>query len=285
MQEIQPAILHRRLSEYFAGHHYDGLFTASLDHSPTEQIVGEEWHTSALILSAAVEHSALAHELAKVANPLTCKLTKWTRANSHYKKRFFANFLPSLDRHRVMVFAISATEPSIVASEAHFIAELADPQYYRRHELDGRTRVSIGPFTNARAGEKHNVDISENQAPMVLFIVHFLRRMHQEVQAALSVDVQTYVTWNFIADKPPNGAEGAFNKALEMLLGLANTRGALRWGYFHQGDQVETDLLADNVAGLLNEIMRVPERYHGQFGEVVRSAAAGLFYWECWSQA
>jgi hypothetical protein len=71
MPEIEPATLHRKLSEYLAGHHYDGLFIASLDHSPTEQLIGEKWHTSALILSAAVEHSALAHELGKIANPLT----------------------------------------------------------------------------------------------------------------------------------------------------------------------------------------------------------------------
>ena len=66
-----------------------------------------------------------------------------------------------------------------------------------------------------------------------------------------------------------------------MLLGLSNSRGALRWGYFLQGDEVETDLLADNVAGLLNEIMRVPERYTAQFGESTQNSA-GLFYWERW---
>jgi len=280
MPEIEPATLHRKLSEYLAGHHYDGLFIASLDHSPTEQLIGEKWHTSALILSAAVEHSALAHELGKIANPLTCKLTKWTRANSHYKKRFCASLMSSLDRHRVMILAISATEQSIVASEEHFIKELGGSQFYRRHVLDGRTRVSIGPLVNARTGEKHNVELPENQAPMVLFIVHFLTRMHQEVQVALSADTPMCVTWNFFADKPPNGAGGAFNGALEMLLGFSNPGGALRWGYFLQGDEVETDLLADNVAGLLNEIMRVPERYPRQFGEIGQNAA-GLFYWEC----
>ena len=274
-------MLHRRLREYFAGHHYDGLFIASLDHSPTEQLIGEKWHTSALILSAAVEHSALAHELGQIANPLTCKLIKWTRANSHYKKRFCASLMSSLHRHRVMVFAISATEPLIAASEQHFINELGASQCYRRHVLDGRIRVSIGPFVNARTGEKHDVELSGNQAPMVLFIAHFLRRMHEEVQVALSGDAAMCVTWDFLADKPPNGAGGAFNRALEMLLGLSNPRGALRWGYFHQGDEVETDLLADNLAGLLNEVMLVPQRYPQQFGESVQNAA-GLFYWEHW---
>jgi hypothetical protein len=282
MLETEPAALHLRLREYFAGHRYDGLFIAFLDHSPTEQLIGEKWHTSALILSAAVEHSALADELAQVANPLTCKLTKWVRANSHYKKRFYDNLMSGLGRHRVMMFAISATEPSIAASEVHFIKDLGGSQCYRRYVRDGRTRVSIGPLVNARTGEKHSVELSGNQAPMVLFIAHFLRRMHQEVQGGLSVDAPMYVTWNFFADKPPNGAEGAFDRALGMLLGLSDPRGALRWGYFLQGDKVETDLLADNVAGLLNEMMRAPERYSGQFGEIAQDAA-GLFYWECWT--
>jgi hypothetical protein len=281
VQQIEPSTLHRSLSEYFAGHHYDALFIASLDHSPTEQLIGRGWHTSALILSAGVEHSALAHELSQIANPLTRKLTKWTCANSHYKERFCASLMSRLNLHRVMVFAISAKEPSIAASEEHFIKELGGTQHYRRHVLDGRARVSIGPLVNARTGEAHTVELPGNQAPMVLFIAHFLRRIHQEMHLALSTRAPMCVTWNFFADKPPNGPGGAFDKALAMLLGLSNPGGALRWGYFLEGDEVETDLLADNVAGLLNEIMRVPQRYPRRFGETAQKAA-GLFYWERW---
>ena len=220
MQQIEPSTFHRSLSEYLSGYHYDGLFIASLDHSPTEQLIGRAWHTSALILSAGVEHSALAHELGQIANPLTCKLTKWSRANSHYKQRFWAGLMSRLNRHRVMVFAISAMEPSIAASEEHFIKELGGTQCYQRNLRDGRARVSIGPFVNARTGEKHTVELPGNQAPMVLFIAHFLRRIHQEVHVALSAHTPTWVTWNFFADKPPNGPGGAFDRALAMLLGF-----------------------------------------------------------------
>jgi hypothetical protein len=133
VQQIEPSTLHRRLSEYFAGHHYDGLFIASLDHSSTEQLIGSGWHTAALILSAEVEHSALAHELGQIANPLTRKLTKWTRAYSHYKERFCASLMSKLKLRRVMVFAISAKEPSIAASEEHFIS------YFGVGKFDGGT--------------------------------------------------------------------------------------------------------------------------------------------------
>jgi len=57
-----------------------------------------------------------------------------------------------------MVFAISAMEPTIAASEEHFIKELGGTQHYRRHELDGRARVFIRPLVNARTGEKHTVE-------------------------------------------------------------------------------------------------------------------------------
>jgi hypothetical protein len=282
VKEIDPSNLHRVLRQYFGSHHYDGLFTASLDHSPTEQLIGKDWHTSALILSAAVEHSAPAQELGAIANPSTRRLTTWRRANAHYKKRFCASLMPGLDKHRVMVLAISAMEQSIVASEDHFLKELGATQHYRRHIVSGRVRVSIGPFLNAQTSEMQTFELPENQAPMALFIAHFLKRIHQEMYFALSSDNPRLVTWNFYADRPPGGPGGALDNAFAMLLGLSNPRGALRWGYFLEDDDVEIDLLADNIAGLLNEIVRVPQRYSFQFDEP-SDRAAGLFYWEKWT--
>lgn len=284
MEPTEESILHRSLQNYFAGQKCDGLFLASLDHSPSEQLDGKKWHTSALVLSAKVEHSALARELAKVSNPISGKLTKWRKANPAYRKRFHANLMSALCQYPVLVFAISATEASIKSSEVHFAKELGATQYYRRHLIGGRTRVSIGPFVNARTGEQHTVDIAENQAPMVLFVAHFLRRMHQEVRAALSTVQAMHVTWNFLADKPPGDAGGAFDRAISMLLGLPNPNGSLRWGYFLQGDKVETDLLVDNIAGLLNEIMLEPQRYSNIL-QTPNPPSRGVFFWENWTTA
>lgn len=280
MTGFDPSKLHSILRGYFAGNLLDGLFTASLDHSPTEQLVGATWHTSALILSEAVQHAALANDLGKIANPLSGKLTKWSRANSHYRKRFRTNFIPQLSHHRVLVFAVSAMEATIASCEAQFVAQLGCTDRYKRHIVGGRERVSIGPFVNGTTGEEHTVELSVNQAPMVLFVVHFLRRMHQEMHIALSVDAPTHVTWNFLADKPPNGAGGPYDRAMAMLLGLVGLGGSLRWGYFLEGDSVETDLLADNVAGLLNEVVRAPQRHPDPLGR--SDGNAGFFYWEPW---
>jgi len=281
MQQTELSALRLSLAKYFVGHQADGLFMASLDHSPTEQLNGKTWHTSALVLSAAVEHSALAHELGRIANPQTKKLTKWAKANPHYRRRFHSSLMPSLDSHRVMVLAISATETIIAENEDHFVSELGASRHYTRYLKDGRARVSMGPVVNANTGEKSTFDLPGNQGPMVVFIAHYLRRMHQEMQIALSLRAPMHVTWNFLADKPPGGSKGPFDQALSMLLGLANPRGSLRWGYFLEGDTVETDLLADNIAGLLNEIMLVPKRYASPVRQPSTNGA-GFFYWERW---
>lgn len=280
MQQAEGA--GRAIAAYLmSGQPYDGLFIASLDHSPTEQLVGERWHTTALILSAAVEHSGLAHELATVANPKTRKLSKWSRSNTHYRKRFARALRSELARHHVLVLAISAEEATIAACESHFVNEFGASQHYRRFVQNHRERACIGPVVNATTGEKWTVEIPANQAPMVLFIAHFLRRMHQQMYVALSATngAATYVTWQFYGDKPPGGGGGAFNKALTLLLGQRNPCGALRWGYFNKGDEAETDLLADNVAGLLNESLESPQRYEWPASGLPQDSV-GQFYWE-----
>ncbi len=67
----------------------DGLYTVSMDHCPSEQLTGEDWHTTVLVLSAAMEHADLAHRVAKRIRPDTGTLTKWTKATRAYRKRFF----------------------------------------------------------------------------------------------------------------------------------------------------------------------------------------------------
>jgi len=281
-QYVQPSDLHLIIRQHMAAHGHDGLFMASLDHSPTEQLAGADWHTTALILSAGMEHAGLANAIARVANPRTKMLAKWSRSNRHYRRRFCDSFFSALAEHRALVFAISAEEKTISAAEAHFIEQLGATHHYNRRVSGERERVALGPFINAETRETHVVELPSNQAPMALFIAHFLRRIHQQMYAGLVAPDGSgggMLTWNFLADKPPGGAEKPFDQALTMLLGLEDWRGSLRWGYFLCSDQVETDLLADNVAGLLNEAMRYPNRY---FIGNAPSNSAGLFYWERW---
>ena len=121
---MQPSELLPALRWYVASHDSDGMFGASLDHSPSEQLDTSAWHTTVLVLSRGMEHAELARAVASVANPLTGRLSKWSKSNKHYRKRFSEDFFRALNEHRVMVFAISAKGSSISRSEEHFVREL-----------------------------------------------------------------------------------------------------------------------------------------------------------------
>ena len=65
----------------------------------------------------------------------------------------------------------------------------------------------------------------------------------------------------------------------QILLCVNRGFGRILWGYFKNGGKVETDLLVDNLAGSLNNLMErkvklpsIPED----------DSPRGLFYWERW---
>jgi hypothetical protein len=231
-----------------------------------------------------MEHAELARAVASVANPRTGRLSKWSKSNNHYRKRFSGGFFRALDEHRVMVFAISAKGSSISESEEHFVRELGAADHYRRRSSGLRERVLIGPFFNIRTREESVVELAASQATMAFFIAHFLRRINQAMYHAENSISPLHrgmlINWNFFADKPPGGAGGSYDLVLSLLLGLQDTRGRLQWGYFVRGDEVETDLLADNLAGLLREAVATPNKYNIHATHHSRS---GLFYWEVWT--
>jgi hypothetical protein len=280
---MQPSELLPALRWHLASHDSDGMFGASLDHSPSEQLDPSAWHTTVLILSRGMEHAELARAVASVANPLTGRLSKWSKSNKHYRKRFSEDFFRALNEHRVMVFAISAKGSSISESEEHFVRELGAADHYRRQFSGLRERVLIGPFFNARTHEESVLELAPSQATMAFFIAHFLRRIHQTMYHALNSISPVHggmINWSFFADKPPGGAGGSYDRVLALLLGLQDVRGWLRWGYFMRGDEVETDLLADNLAGLLREAVATPNKYNIH---IANHSGAGLFYWEVWT--
>ena len=58
--------------------------------------------------------------------------------------------------------------------------------------------------------------------------------------------------------------------------------GRVLWGAFRQGDQVETDLLVDNLAGLLNaNALAGSEKMQAALPS---EAKGGFFYWELWNE-
>lgn len=262
-----------------------GLFFASMDHSPSEQLTGDTWHTTVLVLSPGPEHSEqLAKRIAHHANPLTGNLRKWSGSNTHYRRRFRQALLQEFGRFPVLVLAVSALEAAIAASEVHFVTELGLSAVYHCNSVGGKEFVEIGPFTSIRNGRHRTLRLPTHQAKGLLFVCHFVRRMHLRMFEALQEPEMPahMLNWSFYADKPPGGSGGEFNTAMGIILGNFPGLGRIQWGYFLEGDVVETDLLADNLAGLLNNTIT-----RGRFDSLAFAPTPpglGDFYWEHWQE-
>ena len=175
MQLIEPDNLSEVLKDYIAAQSYDGLYTASMDHSPSEQLSGAGWHTTVLVLSAGVEHAQLARDIARTLRPRVGKLTKWSKAGSRYRDMFSVELARYLPKYPVYILAVSATASAIRQSEKHFLNELLlTDRYQRTINVKGSVSVTLGPFWRGPSRKKVMVHLHERRALMCLFISHFV---------------------------------------------------------------------------------------------------------------
>ena len=109
MQLIEPDNLSEVLKDYIAAQSYDGLYTASMDHSPSEQLSGAGWHTTVLVLSAGVEHAQLARDIARTLRPRVGKLTKWSKAGSRYRDMFSVELAKSRAKSAALILNLGTS--------------------------------------------------------------------------------------------------------------------------------------------------------------------------------
>jgi hypothetical protein len=286
MEQITPDKLKDALQIHMSKHPNDDLYIVSMDHSPSEQLYGKDWHTTVLVLSAGVEHAELARRVAQRLRPNVGKLMKWINATRAYQRNFLNEFLEQLAAFPVYVFAVSAQESIIWNSITHFIKELGLERHYQRFQgAKKNAEVSLGPFVRGSSGETSTLVLSENRAAMCLFVAHFVLRMHRRMYEALNSSSRgnpCHVNWNFYGDKFPGPRDGDMDLMFRILSVLDRSTGRILWGYFKEGDTVETDLLADNLAGVLNETVGRPDKY-GLKGLPCEQGSEGFFYWERWS--
>ena len=283
MESVTPEKLTDALRIYMRQNQNDGLYIVSMDHSPSEQLTGEDWHTTVLVLSSGVEHSEIARRIAQRLRPNTEKLTKWVNASRAYRRNFLNEFFNQLASFPVYVFALSAQETTIWKSITHFIKELGLDKYYHRSQgSNKKVSITLGPFLKAPNGEPSTLILSEKRAVMCLFISHFVLRMHRQMYEAINASSRNdpgHVNWNFYGDKFPGPQGEDMDPMFQILSNLDRNTGRIAWGYFKQGDTVESDLLADNLAGLLNA-------YAGKHSLIVKPSEVvnkGFFYWENWT--
>jgi hypothetical protein len=258
----------------------DGLYIVSMDHSPSEQLTGADWHTTVLLASMAYDQANLARVVAARLRPTTKALTKFSRAGRSYRRDFLPCFFDAAGKAPVYVFAISARERAIRHSVDHFINELDIRRFYRRDERPGRSAlVTLGPFVQASNGAAVTVRLSERRAAMGLFIAHFVLRMQAAMwEAGNSMTPPIgLVNWNFYGDKFAGATGEDLDLMFSMLVQQDRGHGRLLWGYFLEGDTVDADLLTDNVAGALNALVTARSAMPEGHGK------ASFFYWEQWS--
>ena len=179
MKYTTPNDLVYALKNQLNYHEDDGLYIVSMDHCPSEQLTGDKWHTTSIILSMGTEHADLANKIALRLHPKRPSLSKWVNASKKYRKRFLIEFLNELYHYPpVYVFSISANDHTINNEFEHFIKQL---ELGEKYKIEINNRISFGPFYKANSKEEIVVTMSENRAKMCLFIVHFVLRIHRKM--------------------------------------------------------------------------------------------------------
>lgn len=240
-------------------------FMMSINHSPSEQVDSSEWHHTVLVISQHVEHQALADELGAILAPATGALKQWKSkaANQGYKQQFHQAFFHAIKEHPVLVLASSIKESAVIQHEAAFAEPLGITGHYRRVTSNNKTKVEFGPYTRASKDTPQTLLVSDKHAPMAIQIANYMLRVHAHLQAAMSerIGAPAWLRFQVMSDKPPNDFNGPYAELMCLLLGGPTTHGRFTWGGFIGDEDQAIDLLADNIAGLINAVKAQPQQY------------------------
>ncbi len=262
-------------------------YLAFMDHSITEQLTGRPaaWHTSAIALAEGGEVSDLASRIARGIFPEEPRLRKWSAGRGAGKLRYRTEFSRELARHipssKVYLLATSATEATIIQTHKQLILELGiadiSCEVVRPR---GTFALRVGPFINRESGTDHYFELPLNRALMVIWIAHFVARMHRMFRLQLQgTQIEPVVVdWFFYHDKLVGDSSNA-SPAMSFFQTLVSgsiSHGNVRSGFFKKSDTVQADLFADNVAGLLNTF-RETKAYGVELSSLLSS---GCMYYE-----
>lgn len=260
-----------------------------MDHSPSEQLgSADAWHTTALILSVSGEQWRLGDTVAEAMGIQSGHLKKWSKCKPSQKKRFETEFFKTLASSSMYVAAISAQASTIEATFDHMISELGLTGLLVPLQRNDKPYLEFGPFLKLEADSSTTevrFPIHRAQALALVFITHFIARMHQKLLAQLNQEDPgvEWMDWQISADKLAGGLEGRMSSLFFALMGLLPqakiVSGNLR-GHTHLDGDQGTDL-ADNIAGMLQDGMSLnpasPLLTHEK--AILRE---GALYWERW---
>jgi hypothetical protein len=232
-----------------------------MDHSPSEQL-GEpnDWHTTVLILSEGGQHFDAAKD---VASRLGCRnglLSKWSKNPSYRREGTFgAALTDALPLHDVFVRVICAQGRTISQSYPHMIAQLGLNGLVASFFKNEKPYLRFGPFTRVSDSEPVFFDIIERQAIPLIFISHYLLRMHQQLMPIIKKQRPEidWVDWQLMPNKFPGDVAGRMASLFHAIMsGAAHRRlvaGTMRVMTFNDAKADVGSSFADNIAGWVSE--------------------------------
>jgi hypothetical protein len=257
-------------------------FLGFMDHSITEQLIGnpDARHTTAIVLAEGGECGALAKRIGGDVNRRANRLRKWSRAGEAYRRTFLLALSSMLPGSGVVVVASSARERTILANRERVACELGLADIIQEELAPrGTARMKVGPFIDHRTGLDHFFESSSNRILMVLWIAHFILRAHASMAADIRRQMPALFSldWFLYLDKfaGDNADAHPASQLFQTLVGHPDA-GNIRTASFVESDRVSEDLMADNIAGLLNEWQTTPSRYR----TLEALITGGSFYYE-----
>lgn len=220
-----------------------------MDHSPQE-IPSDRavWHTSALLLSSNAEQWGWDEKLGPLVNPKGGKLRKWS-ARDRYRNAFRQEFPKLLAGSNVFGLALSVKGGTVIDA----FPELVDQMGLGDHLLVSGSIVTIAGTTLG-----HSLAMPLSQAAYIIYLLHFICRMHALVIKAMSEecpDDPLPCDWQISPDNFPRGVDGPmatlFSLTANSAAALRLVNGNLRVLTHHVGGDPGVDV-CDNLAGMLS---------------------------------
>ncbi|MDD1138555.1 hypothetical protein M5G22_13460 [Pseudomonas sp. TNT2022 ID233] len=252
---------------------FSAMCIVSMDHSPSEQLSESDWYTTAIIVSPTTEHSDLAFEMAAALRPREKTLVKWNKATKNYKRRFLTTLTNNLKDNPSCIFAVSAHKKLITALFPQILSQTGLESLYKVESNEKKRTVTFGPFYRYDTHKEEFLTISENRAVMAFFIAHFFLRVFQAIRTATAKDVG----WSVFMDKFPGDIDGDMTLLFNCILDGGQREGNITRGSFGESDTEGTDLLADNIAGLLSGMVKK------KMDLPIIPGMNGFIYWERYS--
>jgi hypothetical protein len=274
------------------------MYLASMDHSPSEQLGNpDDWHTTVLILSESGQHWKIAEDIAQQLHCRDGLLRKWSRNPVYRRNGAFEGALKnSLPGRGAYIRTVSAQARTIRASYSHMIGELGLNRLVESFVKNDKFYLRFGPFQRIKIlgvedgdlkkqSEPAEFEIVERQGLSLIFICHYLLRMHQQLLPIIQKQRRElkWIDWQLMPNKFPGDVTGPMGSLFHAVTSGA-THHRLVDGNIRimTVNKVSDDLgsaFADNIAGLCADKLQLDHsRSQSDF-----SALGDSFDWEIWN--